>query len=289
MDSSGKPELQNFTFNQKDLAGGGKQISLIARSEKEARRSLEDLKQKYSGIDVEKTLAEAKRVSEKFTAPIAFPAKLTFPEIFRSLFKTALDFYVLKGGDRAIAKKLSPVVDGVGNLHDSIFWSLQLEPFPGYKGTVTHTIALVGSSTEHLLYAQVTIFGCIRILALLDDNYSGPDLAVGHIENPLGVDPTPNDIRPVTFTRAQIDTIKTSWPTEASIQANFAELSKIAQKRMNENASMERGREALFAKLASISEGRPPTAEDINEAINAFREAYLGENEFEEPPPTKVS
>ena len=199
------------------------------------------------------------------------------------MFKTALDFYVLRTGDRTLAQKLSPIVDGASNYRDNIYWSLSLEPFPSLTQKIVHTIALVGAPQHRMLYAQITLFGFFRILAVLDDDYSGTTLSYSHVENPLGDDPLPDTIAsPIVFSREQILALKAELPTAAILQNHLSGISQVAQERQNRRALFvraERARDALIAKLAEGAQGQPLTQEDMNAAVEAFRTVMLSSSD----------
>jgi hypothetical protein len=135
---------------------------------------------------------------------------------------------------------------------------------------------LVGNSAERILYAQVTVFGFFRILALLDDDYAGEDFSFSHVENPLGPDPDPGAVpKPVMFSRAQIDAIKTSWPTEQLLQSYVSGISQVAQNRQNTRALVERAKTVFLEKLSSGPKGQTITPQDVNNAIAAMRADLL--------------
>jgi hypothetical protein len=279
MDSKGKPELEKFTFQKSDLPAGKKNIQFVARSDDEARRVLTELKEKHPQIDVEKELASAQRASLKFTEPAKFPSTYQIPEMFRSLLKTALNFLVMKKGNRVLAQKFIPIIDGTMNAREAVFWSLDLDPFPAYTQTVTHTIAVVANSAERLMYAQVTVFGFFRILVLLDDNYTGEEFSCGHVENPLGSDPPADEVpKPVVFGRAQINAIKQTWPTEAILQSYVSGISVVAQHRQNTQAIVERAKSVFLENLTSGPQGEPITSQAVSNAVAAMRAELLGQS-----------
>lgn len=93
---------------------GGKSIHIEARNEKELRQILKGIKAKYPklNIDIEDVVAKGTHVSKRLNEHVNFQLTIGGELAFRSIAKTAVEYYVMKTGDVDTVRPLIPYLKG---------------------------------------------------------------------------------------------------------------------------------------------------------------------------------
>ena len=87
---------------------GEKHIQVGARSIKEARHIMKGLKKKYPQLDIDKALKKACPKREYLDNIFSFQFQIGGDKAFRSICKTAVNFYILNGGNPDNIRHLVP-------------------------------------------------------------------------------------------------------------------------------------------------------------------------------------
>ena len=157
---------------------GGKSIHIEARNESELRQILKGIKAKNPNlnIDIEEVVAHGKHVSKPLDEYVTFNRSIGGDLAFRSIAKTAVEYYVLKTGDIDTIRYLIPYLKGE---EAKAVVRVFMTPDSVYllnKGEVCHVIHLESNVNEHLLYAYVEFYSVFSFLVLLSDNYDGSEI-----------------------------------------------------------------------------------------------------------------
>lgn len=157
---------------------GGKSIHIEARNEKELRQILKGIKAKYPklNIDIEDVVAKGTRVSKRLDEHVNFHLTIGGELAFRSIAKTAVEYYVLKTGDVDTVSHLIPYLKGDEEKNVVRIFMTQepvcrLEP-----GEVCHLIHLESNIKDRLLYAYVEFYSVFSFLVLLSNCYNGSEV-----------------------------------------------------------------------------------------------------------------
>lgn len=94
------------------LADGKVEIKINARNTQETRKILKSLQKQYPALDIEKAMMKAQRTQTFCGSPIRVTLPFYGKRIFPSIAKTAVEFYLLRGGNREEIKHLIPWLQG---------------------------------------------------------------------------------------------------------------------------------------------------------------------------------
>ena len=162
-------------------------VAVRDKVEAVAREKLTQLKGRFKDLDVEKMLANMEIV--EYPDRLVFFGNSKIPGVsevgglpfFRGIKKTAVNFYLQKGGDK---KYILDIIDQVktGQPAPSVISKFY---YPGIRHVhvpseheVAHIIKLVGEPVMGVLYCHVALFNTNAALILLNENYDGP--AINH-------------------------------------------------------------------------------------------------------------
>jgi hypothetical protein len=174
LDPGGKPRISKPTIDIKE-DNGEASISLTAKNEKQAREVLKGLKRKFPNLDIEKALEQAVKSEFQLDSEVHFSLEVTGDEIYRSVCKTAVNFYVYSRREYSYIKHLIPYLKGEHKLNCVQIYSPDYDFFPNFleKGKVFHNLFVGGNSEERVLYAVVQFFSTFQFLILISDEYDG--------------------------------------------------------------------------------------------------------------------
>ncbi|MDE5572106.1 MAG: hypothetical protein K2I86_08690 [Prevotella sp.] len=94
-------------------------------------------------------------------------------EAFRSIVKTALDYYLYKGHDRIHILHLINYLLGKDDLDIVKMYYPDTCPYQVSDNQVLNLIHIVGDKEESTLFAYVIYLGCFPSVILLSDHYAG--------------------------------------------------------------------------------------------------------------------
>ena len=179
-------ELESKQFNYKEVRSGD-QINLHIHAPddiRKTRKHLKGLKRKYPSLDVEKTLAELKKDTTQGDHMVRLDVDLSGIEIQQTTAKTAINFYLYRGGER---KHVSHLISRLGKAETvPVYLAYPTEPvFQDLSGGFLHKILLIGSCEEKLLYCIVDYFSTISFIAVLSGSYEGPAIESTYFFDPV--------------------------------------------------------------------------------------------------------
>lgn len=179
----GKPVLKKPVVKKQASENAGK-IEIVARNESEAREIIRSLSKKQPGIDADAALQQMKVRKEYLGRTIGFSAGIHATQIYPSIIKSSIEYYLLCGGDREVISHLIPLLKGNGDVGDYCkYYYPETSWFDTGKDGIYHILYVKGAPEERLLYGFVSYFGVIQCLILLNDNYDGPEINHAYIYN----------------------------------------------------------------------------------------------------------
>jgi hypothetical protein len=167
------PALARQEFKYERLDKETTHFAIKARNEVELNKMLQNFKKKNPGFDVDgfKKLVDHKK--EIMTEPLRFNLSIGGESAFKSICKTAINYYLIKDGKREIIEHLIPYIknEDVIKVVNTYCCEDDLYKFENNL-ELFHIIHINGNSTEKILYAYVEFFSTFSFLILLNDNYN---------------------------------------------------------------------------------------------------------------------
>ena len=172
------PVLTKPTVEVGEVVDGVRTVHIEARTEKELRQILQGIKKKYPGlqIDIEEVVANGEHVAKRLDESVNFNLTVGGFLAFRSIVKTAVEYYVIKTGDVETVKPLIPYLKGEEEKNIVRIYTTQQPVYELEPGDVCHVIHLESNVNERLLYAYVEFYSVFSFVVLLSDNYNGAEV-----------------------------------------------------------------------------------------------------------------
>lgn len=163
------------------------QITIQARTIKEAKDAIKNIAKKYPKLDKDKTLHEAKVTQRPLDSPIKMDLVFGGPLFGRSLVKTAFAFSSKVNISHELCDKavnyLKNLVDESKAPYGFFYLRDLVRNRPANK--LFHCVAVLGNPQKRRLIAYVEYFGLARFVINLSSDYSGET-----IESIYAIDPT---------------------------------------------------------------------------------------------------
>lgn len=268
------PKLANPIFKVTELDGGGIEYSITARDEKEMRSMLGGLKRKYPLFDVDAAMARANHKAERLKEPVQYEQKFGGDLAFRSLAKTAVNFFILNGGNRQDVKHVFKFLVGNEELDIVKHYHPKKNIYQKEPGEIIHLLHFNGNKREKLLYCYVEFFSTHSYLVLLSTNYEGSDINSTYAYNLITRREVKKD---VTFKLKHNAAL--ALPTQFSdfplVKEKTERLMKIASKIQTDKAISRLTSKAVDETLRRYPEGTLITAAMINEVTQRLAEDYV--------------
>jgi len=186
--------------------GNQTKISAKARDEKEYGKMVMGLKRKYPFINEEELYKAAIREKGYLNDHVSIGIELGGDGAFRSITKSAINYFIHKGGDRKYITHLFPFLLGA-DMADIVWFHYPYSPYyETGEREVSHIIKLVGDQKERILYCYLELFNCQNYVVKLNENYDGvpiDETYIYHLLESREVD-KPVDMQ---FSRDQLTTI----------------------------------------------------------------------------------
>jgi len=123
--------------------------------------------------------------------------------INKSIAKSAINFFIMKGGDKKFIQHLIPFFLNQEKL-DGVEFHFPDESFYRYEPEeVSHIIKLVGHPTERILYCYIELFNTNNFIVRLNDHYDGPAINKTYIYDVLQSKELKKEF-PVNYTRSEL-------------------------------------------------------------------------------------
>jgi hypothetical protein len=172
----GRVKMDKPFFKEEEL-GEQLHLSFICNNMKEARQFMKGLKRKYPGFDLEEELAKLKVGETYLNEPIGKSITIGGEEAFRSLIKTAVNFYLFHGGDRKNVLIPINAIKGIGNSDICNHFHSKLKIYNHTEGEVIHLLHMVGNRKERALFCYIEYFSSLGFIILLNAEYTGQNIS----------------------------------------------------------------------------------------------------------------
>lgn len=175
------PEIHLVNMESENLEE--RRIKVRAPNQKILDQTFRGLKRKYPQLNIQDAIEKANTTRAPFDEEVEIKASIGGTETFKSIVKTAINFYIYHGGERKYIEHLLPYLMGETTLNVVWFYYPETPPFIAKDQEVTHVLKLVGNPKERVLYAYVELFNIHCFIVSLCSEYDGGAIDKDYIFN----------------------------------------------------------------------------------------------------------
>lgn len=176
-----KPSIKKIDFDNPDITK--RKFNITVPNQKMLKQVLNGLKRKHPDLDIEKALEKYNYTEKPFDKELEIKMSIGGTDTFKSITKTAINFYIYNGGDRNEIKHLFEYLDGNKDKNTVWFHYPDKDIYNYKEEQITHIITVKGNKIEKILYAYIELFNSHCYIVKLNENYSGEDLNLDYIFN----------------------------------------------------------------------------------------------------------
>lgn len=223
-----KSVINEIGFDNDDISK--RKFNIKSPNKRILKQVLDGLKRSYPDLDIDKGLEKASVNEKPFDEELRVNMSIGGSDTFKSITKTAINFYMLNGGKRNEIKHLFDYLDDKENLNIVWFHYPHTKVYNYRENEVTHVIKIVGKTEEKILYAYVELFNTHCFIIKLNDNYNGQNLDVDYIFNVLS-HKTENNLTKLDLNRKELTNIFTDKDVNPNhrIQEKLNRIIRIVQ------------------------------------------------------------
>ena len=226
------------------------------------------MSKKIPGIDITEVFKNARAKREYINKPLSYKFKVGGQDSFRSICKTAVNYYILNGGNRNNILHLIPYIKQQQEMDVVNFCYNPKVYIPKDEGQVLHSIILIGNSKERILYSYIELFNAYKYIVLMNDDYRGEDIQSIYCYDVINATKLEKTVH-CNFSRVQlIQIIKTQGVPIDKFKVNCNKLMKIVHKKQSSENIQRMIERAMDRSLKKHPEGIIITEEMMNEFIN---------------------
>ncbi|MBB3185920.1 HNH endonuclease [Microbacter margulisiae] len=244
------------------------ELSITARNEKEYKQILKGLKRKYPQLNIEEAIKTAEYKKEYLDDTIHFQSTIGGKEVFRSITKSAINYFIYKGGDRKYIVHLFDYLDEKEDL--DIVWMHYPENtiYAPVESEVSHVIRVIGNPNEKILFAYIELFNVHNFIIKLNENYDGVPMDETYTFDLIEIKEIIRVI-PLNYTRGQLLDLFENKDDKPflKVQKRFERVVGLAMKRQSSNHNQELISRAINNSLGKYPEGTIITKEMIDELV----------------------
>ena len=177
--------IPRYTRVERDL-GDTTEVTIEAKSMRDAKRRLVQEARKRSNLNVEEILSDATSLRDHMQAPLrmSLPLFLSGESAGRSIVKSCLALAYQAGLSVNDCENARRYLEGTGEAcfgHYNETDLVKNRPV----GICFHSVCVSGDPTKGLILGYVEYFGYQRIVVLLSDNYNGEEFAICYAIDPV--------------------------------------------------------------------------------------------------------
>ncbi|WP_312648086.1 HNH endonuclease [Aminipila sp.] len=180
LEPGGKPSRVKPIINE-EVSGKGKHIHVTARNKKEAKSILKGLRRKYPQINVDEIIKNTEVKREYIEDRVQLNITIGGQECFRSICKTAVNFYMFTGGKQEYIQDLIPYIKGDTDTNRVYFFYNDEEVISKGFEQIVHGLVLRGDTQEKVLYMYIEYFNAFKFLILINDSYDGDEVNEAYV------------------------------------------------------------------------------------------------------------
>ena len=149
-------------------------VSFSGNDEEDLKVYFKGLLKKYPILDIEEIIAKANKQRFYLNEPITLNLNVGGDKVLRAISKVAVNFYIYKGGDRSNISNILNYIKGESEAK-KIWYHFKLadQHLQVTDQNLYHFIKIVGDSSERIVYCYIELFGTLKFIVYLDDNFIG--------------------------------------------------------------------------------------------------------------------
>lgn len=208
-------------------------VSFRGNDEEDLKIYFKGLLKKYPQLKIEDIIANANKGRYYLNEPISINLNVGGEKFFRAITKIAINFYIHKGGNRENIIKILDYIKG-NSTTKKIFYHFGFtnENLKVDEQNLYHFIKIVGDTTEKILYCYIELFGTLKFIIYLNDEFEGQNTDYQYFYN-LFSRKTIKDSIAIKYRRDEITEISNCSDNQYfidNIQKNIQATIKVAQK-----------------------------------------------------------
>lgn len=274
-ETGGKPVLYKPKIHEERI-GDEVTLNISAKNKSEMRKVLRGLNRKYPNINIEELISKAEDRIEYINEPFHFSLTFGGMGAFRSVCKSAINFYIYKGGNRDNIIHLIPFLKSEIDLN--IVWTY----YPEIRiikdmndDEVIHGIIIKGNNINKILYGYLVYFNSIKYLVKLNDNYNGSDIEFSYFFD-VSLNQEVFKKFDIELSKNEIDhIINEKQPPYEQLKNEHEALLGIIQKVQKDDHFNEIFNKAWERSIVKYPEGTIMTEEMIKELVYRFLEEII--------------
>ncbi|MEZ4722441.1 MAG: HNH endonuclease [Flavobacteriales bacterium] len=194
MQPGGRPEFGRPEIEEKKV-GDEVEISASAKNEKELTTILGSLKKRFPDIDLDKWKEKYEWKEDYIDETLHFESHIGGDLAFKSILKTAINFYVLKKGSFIELKSAidSLITEERMDMVNQFYPTKKI--YKKEPKEVVHLIHLVGRKHERVLYCFIEFFSTYSFVVKLSDDYDGKNFKETYCYNILTCKELKKDVK----------------------------------------------------------------------------------------------
>jgi hypothetical protein len=176
-----RPEIELVNLDSEKIED--RKIKVRAPNVEILNQVLLGLKRKYPTLNIEQAIRSAVTSRFAFNEEVEIKTSIGGTETFKSILKTAINFYIHCGGQRRYIEHLLPHLKGSEVLDVVWFHYPEKFIFNPQGQDVTHVLKLVGDPGQRILYSYVELFNIHCFIVKLNCEFNGPAIDCDYIFN----------------------------------------------------------------------------------------------------------
>lgn len=208
--NGGKPTPAKPTFEETE-ENGQVNFEITARSEVEMMTMLKGLKKKYPQIDLTNIKKNFQYKEEYLNEPLSFRSVIGGALAFKSLVKTAVNFYIHKTREKSQVAHLFNYLLDKETLEVCKHFHANKVVYKKDPGEVIHLLHLMGNKREKTLFCYIELFSTYSFMVKLSDNYEGKNIEETYAINVLIGKEVTKSVK-LKFNKAEFDSLTNFSP-----------------------------------------------------------------------------
>ena len=223
-----QPRMAQPKFEMK-FTEKGAEYQLVARDMAEMKAMLKGVKKKHSFFDVDNALLQAKTVKHRINEAITYHQTFGGKLAFRSIAKTAVNFYILHKQDAAHIEHLIEYLLGEKDLDIVKHYHPLKSIYQKEANEVIHLIHLVGEKHSKQLYCYIELFSTHSYIVVLSNNYTGKNIHTTYAYNLMTNQEVKKEVA-LKLSPTEVANMKTEFSDFQLVKGKFDRLMRIATK-----------------------------------------------------------
>lgn len=265
----GSPSLAKAKFEFFRNDNGETMLHIQANNSKEAIKMIKGLKRKYPNLNDGNLLASMKEEEVYIDDTFTIKSHIGGDEVFKSITKTSINFFLLNGGDRKYIRHLLPYLENKEKADIAWMHYPDKHIYVPQNDEVKHVLKIVGDKDQRILYCYVELFNLHCFIVRLNENYEGESIDIDYIFDVHSYAVETNK----TFLKLSKHELSALFENKSNgfienVKKRYARIVSILYKKQDEREKDKILKEALDATLGRLKEGDIIDEKTLNEFVD---------------------